>query len=665
MKRLFNRIYYFVESWILRGTPYQVVAALLVVVAVSVFGGWVVFAFSPQFNDFSQAVWWAFLRLTDSGYLGSDTGALPRTVSTVLTMMGFVIFTGALIAILTNGLSRFMSHLASGRSKIFEKEHILIIGWHQRLHAIVEELVRAKERVTTQLGRVRMPAIVVLVKEFRPDLLAELRDKLPEELRDEARILLRSGNPLEAESLERVDFSRASSIILLSQASSTVPRHFSDMTLVKILMSLRAQATQVPDHKLPNVVLDIAVPANKILAESVGWHRTEAIAGAEFMSRLLCQSLRHPGLSQVYLHLLTDMYGESLHLIRAAELGAGGQTIRQIAHNLERAIPIGFLKSARSQFSKEDRLRLMQLDEPVAGDDELICVAPSIESIADCYDPKRAARLQPRLETVPCAGLLADGGKPDSRGPRRILLVGWSNLVRPLIEEIGSYHQDAFEITLVTELEPHEVDSQLRVAARRFDNIEISVVQSGLNSIEEVRQVRAEDFDNIALLSPEFIKNPLLSDAETVMAFVLFDRYLKQVEPDHDIAFLAELNDEDNQPLLRLSRPADILITQEIVSHLLSQVAVRRALAWVYEELFTFRGSEISFRSFQDVLDLSDDPQVTFDQCQEACLRCGRVAIGYKLAAPRASFAQGVHMNPRRDAAFVPGEGDRLIVVEV
>lgn len=665
MKRLFNRLYYFVESFFQRGAPYQLLAAALVVVALSVSGGWVVYEFSPQYQDFSKAVWWAFLRLTDPGYLGDDEGALPRVVSTVLTISGYVIFLGALVAIMTNGLSRFMNYLSSGRSPIFEKQHILIIGWHPRIHAIVEELIRSEERVTTYLGRTRLPAIVILSREFDADLLADLKAKLPAEVRDEARILVRSGNPLEAESLERVDFARASSIILVSQADFETPRHFSDMTLIKVLMSLRAQAQDVAPENLPNVVLDIAVPANKLLAESVGWHRTEAIAGVEFMSRLLCQSIRQPGLSPVYLHILTDMYGESLYLVPAADLRVEGRTVREVVHCMEHVIPIGFMKGLESEYQKEERLRLMELDEPVEHGDELICLAPSIESIEDDYQAERAQQLQQRLDGVVSSGRLADGGGRSERPTRQILLVGWSDLVRPLLGELGAYQSERFEVTIVSEREPREVESAVKPLAQRLDNLSVSAVQSGLNTIDEVHQIEAERFDNITLLSPEFIQDPLLSDAETVMAFVLINRYLQEVAPERDTAFLAELNDEDNQPLLQLNRPADILITQEIVSHLLSQVSVRRALAWVYEELFTYGGSEISFYPFEDFVDLVAQPDVDFDECQHACLAVGRLAIGYRFVEPKGTFGKGVHLNPDRDVRVTPQEGDRLIVVEV
>ena len=52
-------------------------------------------------GDPGSAIWWAFLRLTDSGYLGDDEGTLLRTVSTTLTILGVVLFVGALIATMT------------------------------------------------------------------------------------------------------------------------------------------------------------------------------------------------------------------------------------------------------------------------------------------------------------------------------------------------------------------------------------------------------------------------------------------------------------------------------------------------------------------------------------------------------------------------------------
>ena len=121
MRRIPKRLYYFIESLFVRGTGYQLIVVALVLALLAVMGGTIVYAASPSFDEYAGAVWWAFLRLTDTGYLGDDQGTLARVVSTILTISGAVIFLGAMIAILSNWLNRFMTNLASGLSQIFEE----------------------------------------------------------------------------------------------------------------------------------------------------------------------------------------------------------------------------------------------------------------------------------------------------------------------------------------------------------------------------------------------------------------------------------------------------------------------------------------------------------------------------------------------------------------
>ncbi|MCL1478216.1 MAG: hypothetical protein MH219_12130 [Marinobacter sp.] len=76
--------------------------------------GLAVLAVGQKFDSVGAAVWWAFLRLTDPGYLGDDIGAWQRFVSTLLTVSGYVVFMGTLVAILTRWLIAKMEELERG-----------------------------------------------------------------------------------------------------------------------------------------------------------------------------------------------------------------------------------------------------------------------------------------------------------------------------------------------------------------------------------------------------------------------------------------------------------------------------------------------------------------------------------------------------------------------
>jgi hypothetical protein len=84
------------------------------IVLISVTAGILAYIFTSGFENIGKSTWWAFLRLSDPGYLGDDEGVLLRTVSTVVTILGYVVFMGALIAIMTQWLHRTMRKLESG-----------------------------------------------------------------------------------------------------------------------------------------------------------------------------------------------------------------------------------------------------------------------------------------------------------------------------------------------------------------------------------------------------------------------------------------------------------------------------------------------------------------------------------------------------------------------
>ena len=84
---------------------YRLLFASTLVAAVALLGGFLVFLLDANFDDMGESIWWAFLRLTDPGYLGDDQGYVGRSISTIITVLGYVFFLGLLIAILTQWMS--------------------------------------------------------------------------------------------------------------------------------------------------------------------------------------------------------------------------------------------------------------------------------------------------------------------------------------------------------------------------------------------------------------------------------------------------------------------------------------------------------------------------------------------------------------------------------
>lgn len=601
MRRLTNRLYYYLESYLTRGPFYQLMLLASLIAMLSVVGGIFVHITNPKaYSNTLEAMWWAFLRLTDPGYLGADSGFIPRLTSMVLTMAGYVFFLGALVALMTNWLDRTLQYLASGRSQIFEEGHVLIIGWNDRIHALIEEVAHS-DHLSGQNDS--MVSIVILCEPYSPSMHRELMQKIDPAVRGRCRVLIRSGDPLEAESLARVDFAHARAIILVSGAGSDrAQRSLSDVTLAKVVMSMKALAPDL-EHP-PNVVVEVANPGNKLLVESVGWEgRTEAVVADLIMGRLFCQALRFPRISKVYHRLLTDTFGYSLTLQSAHSLGVVGKTLRDIVLSLEVGTPIGALLPNGG----EESLKLLELEHVFSAGERVVVVR------------SKTARDKRHYVESTVEGTLATVQSPYVE--RKILIAGWSTDLFTLLVELAANTDEMSDVTLLWErAKPSEKD-RLEHWAKHHQNFKLEVVLGTLLDQDAVNRADIDRYNKILLLADQ-TQPALVADAENILRFVLLDRYITSRNLQVDV--VVELNDEDNRPLLS-SREADVLMTGEILSHLLAQVSTHRSLMGIYEELFTKGGAELRLRPIKD---LGKDG-AHFHELQPICLNSSAIALGY------------------------------------
>ena len=87
---LWNRGQFELQRILLRGARYRLLLAAILVLAVSLVAGAVIGMVDRGLSDPGEAIWWAFLRLTDPGYLGDDEGIARRGVSVIVTVLGYI-----------------------------------------------------------------------------------------------------------------------------------------------------------------------------------------------------------------------------------------------------------------------------------------------------------------------------------------------------------------------------------------------------------------------------------------------------------------------------------------------------------------------------------------------------------------------------------------------
>ena len=125
-----------------------------------------------------------------------------------------------------------------------------------------------------------------------------------------------------------------------------------------------------------------------------------------------------------------------------------------------------------------------------------------------------------------------------------------------------------------------------------------------------------------------------------------------------------ELTDPDNSRLFvqrRENEHTEIVVTSQIVSHMLARVALRRELRSVFDELFSPGGCDIAFRGIGDY-DLTPGGYV-FANVQQAADARGEIAIGLRRHGRRQDRNGGVLLNPGRDERLELAARDELVVL--
>ena len=631
--RASNRIRFALERFILRGLGHRLLLAAAIIVGVSVVAGLVVAILDPALSEPGEAVWWAFLRLSDPGYLGDDEGIARRTISTVVTVLGYVLFLGLLVALLTQWMNQFIARLESGVTPVALSDHIVVLGWSHRTPTIVEELLCTRERIDRFLADrgARELRIVILVEELDSDLIAGLRQRLGA-LWNDRQILLRSGSPLRLEHLERVALQEAAVLILPGADHAERNPQAVDAETVKTLMAISRQARDAGTPP-PMAVAEIFDGRSAAVARRAYAGPCEILAADEVISQLIAQSVRHRGLCDVFSELLTINTGNAFHVRRLD--AAAGARFGDLRCALPRAIPLGVLRSV------EEGPRLDADPEAIVRDEDLVVLLARGSN--DCELRELRA---PSFPIAPAAALPA---KPAGR--RRVMILGWNRTIPALLREFAGYGADAFEIDIVSATPPSEREkpSGLPDAApsQTVRHIQASYTLPGvLESLDPQR------YDNIILLASERLADEEKADATTVMAHLMLRGLLARDAPGPRI--LVELLEEENLFLFDKTRE-DVIVRPLVVSYFLSQVALRPELGDVFAEFSQSRGAQILLQPAERYLPVNQP--VRFGDLDRAAAERGEIALGFR------SGEAGLVLNPERDRGFVLAAGDEVVVM--
>jgi hypothetical protein len=595
------------ERWLQRGVVHQLLFAATLIVSVSILGGLAAWLVTDQFEGPPEGVWWSFLRLSDPGYLGDDEGLTLRAISTVVTVLGYVLFLGSLVAIMTQWLNDTLSRFEQGLSTISMQGHVVILGWTNRTPEIVRQLLAAEGRLRRFLeahGQRRL-RIVVVADEVDAERRVRLRSYLAKQAR-RPQVFLRRGAATNLADLTRFDLSRAAVAVVPGDEFRYGGADASDARIVQSLMNLRSHLQSTPKRDRPLIVAEVLDVRKEQAAASAYGGPIEVVPGDAVM-------LAHNEGCSPFVRASPEFVGQ--HPLALSTVSG-------------KALVIGALRNESGQFAAHLN---PPADFRLVDGDRLVFLAPHYD---DCVVATRSDLSVDESVARPC----------QKKDAFRLLVLGWSIHVDQTLEGLVHAGTANLDLTLVSRMPVHRRQVWLKGRELPLDLVGIEHVEADIIASGTMSNLDLGSYDSVLVAASSYSENAEASDARALTGYELLRAELLDQCPDASAQPKVVLEVSHPASSRFVTEPGDVLIVRpRILGFLQSHVALHPELNAVFEALFLPSGTaNVVLRGGPD----ASEAHRYSDLVQSSRAR-GDIALGVLLDAGTAS--QQVILCPPED----------------
>ncbi|MEU8346021.1 potassium transporter TrkA [Spirillospora sp. NPDC048832] len=637
-----ERIRYWFDRTMSKGTPALIgwlglaSAALVLVVATAA----VVIAprDTGENGHWPGMVWRSLLRTLDPGTMGDDTGTAPFLALMLISTVGGIFIVSSLIGVLTTGLEAKIGELRKGRSRIVEHDHTVLLGWSEQVFTVVAELVEANQSK-------RRSCVAILADRDKVEMEDAIRARVGDLGR--TRIVCRTGNPLKVADVELVSPGTARSILIVTPEVADA-----DTRVIKVLLTLGARTW---GRRRPHVVAAVHDSANLPAARLAGGERAHVIDADDVAIRLIVQSHRQSGLSQVCTELL-DFAGHEFYM--RPEPSLAGTPFGESLSAYDLGVPAGLQRGDGTVILNPP------MDTVIRADDEIIVLAEDDLLIRLAGGPPPPVR-EEAISTAVARDPV----------PERTLMLGWNHRAPKIIELLDEFLAPGSELVVAAPCDDPTGDLAEQA------NLKVGFVRAEPTERPSLESLEVGKYQKVIVLSDSG-HDADTADARTLVTLLhlrdmedalgapdspLGDPASREGAPPHTprkdpFAIVSEINDDANREIAQVTKADDFVVSEKLISLMLTQLSENRHLYDVFVDLLDPAGSEIYLKPACDYL--VPGAAADFATLIESARRRGEVALGYRLTARfHEPPGYGVVLNPDKRAPLTLDADDRVIVL--
>ena len=449
--------------------------------------------------------------------------------------------------------------------------------------------------------------------------------------RQPIKVILRSGIPSNFGELDRVAVNHAASVIVLATDADD-----SETIKTMVLLTTRQDWSGEP----PILTSEIAMEQNYELSMIAAKNRLHIIDSSRVISKVIVQTVRNPGLANVYSEIFSPA-GNSLYVESIPD--CTDRPLREIAYCLCDAIPVGISWNEKCDDVVRHAVGLNpEPDYEIAEDENLVFLTRGLPVTYTKHDQLPESQIYKEGGSVPHV-------------PTRVLLIGWTDILYNILQELDAHALRGTEVTILSNV--NQDTTQQRMESYQLNalkNLTLKFLEGNAVMQSAWEDIDLPGFQSIVVLA-DGTDEQGGADTRTLRILLRLSDLRKQHESRaHTVV---ELLDNNNRALLTGLDVDDIIVSPEVVSAQLAQIAGQEVLAPIYRELLSAGGVEISMRPAGDYVQLKTD--CSFSDIIYACQQKMEIAIGIRLVRNGGELL----LNPSRRATWQLGEHDKVIVL--
>ena len=596
-----ERFLYWFDNQMARGSLSLIRLLVIATVLIIVLLAAVISAFDGEVSLF-EAFWETMVTVINAWMPSAGDGSLVYVLFMAVAAVAGLLITSVLIGIFSSAIEEKITSLRKGNSAVLEEDHIVVLGFYPGEYTLLRQLI---------LAAAGNPCTIVVADNIERDEMEEsIHDNI--EIPANIRIICRTVDIFDPATLEKLSLETCRTVIIAPT---------DDIRTMKALLAVSTIINSSDNDKV-RIGAIVSKDEYRFPPTIASQHNVTTLQTNNTLAKIIAHSCTQPGLSEVFREVF-NFEGSELYTISLD--GIEGLRFEDLMLQVDQALPVGISSHGKITLNPEP-------DTVLGPGDQLLVFARDRSAAILLKEPVEVA-------VVPADRMMDE----EEEEAGIVLIIGANASLDTILTELPENVTDV----IMAETGDYPRDVIREIAS----DCDFTVTFSEADMSKEMALADlARQADHVVLLC-DHEGDEEEDDMRTIFRLL----NLRDVRTRYSLAFniTAELRREQNQNLVAADDHTDFVVSSNMSSLFLAQLAESPELAGVFGEILSNHGNELYLKNAGTLFCTGEH---TVAELRLTALRQKYIMLGY-IKDGESVFNPGLH-----DSVYL-GLEDSVIVL--